>query len=1483
MGKASISISIDGRWNGAGAVGSAVSDLGRLNAAVSGSASKMAAYLSRQEGQATRISRLAASTSKSTTQALSEMGQSIAERAGELYRVGDSLESLGATMTKGLTAPLVGFATKVGESAVTFDTAMANVRKVTDMTSSQLDALGRSALELSKTQPVDAATILNVEALGAQLGIAEGNLESFAKVVTGLDIATDMDAETAATEMARFANIVGMAEDEFDNYGATIVAIGNNMATTESEVSSMAQRFASAGHQAGLSSADILALSASMSSLGIKAEMGGSALSQVFVNISKAVSLGGDDLEAFAGAAGMSAEQFAEAWRTNATDAFTALLQGIHDSTEAGKDMNVTMSELGINQIRQSDVMRRMAGSVDKVTEAVNLSRDAWEQNTALQAEVDQRNESLASRIEVLRNRVEAIATTVGVPLVEALISFTDAAQPVIDAAASAAQAFADADEGTQRLVVGVGGAVTAAGPLATALGKGAKGVSGLMSALGGAAQDAAAFRDAMGTVDGAQLRVYASAKGTAAQLGAQRNAVAKAAGGVDNYVSAWEAWFDASKQAESKSRLLEQAQARLDAATGKAEQRVRKQVSALESEIAAAERTRDANRQLVDGWQQAAGVSGELADTTATLGGKFKAFGSFVASSALEMGKQALAMGAVSLAATAVVGGISALVAMYQREREHQQLVESATRSLADAQREARDAATSQAEGLGEVASGAEETMRAVAELNQTFSDSMGEFYTSSATLDAYLGTIEELADKSGLTATEQERLKVAVKGYNDVTGDSVEVTDAANGKLSVSTEQLRKNADAWRKNAEAKVYQEYATEAIKKQVEAERSLEGARDTLTQKNEALAAAQAKLDEYMKEHNGTVSMSDATYQALAREVGVASQAQQEAQKSVDELSATYGEQAKNLEWVNTKMAELSAGLSGPLRESFEALPEEMQSVGLGIASSLASGVEAGTVSAQDAAEFLTNSVNRSIASMPDGMRPIGLSAAQALADGVSSGQFSVEEANNAIFAMSQGRLSGLTDLYASKGVELPQGLAAAITAYQGLPADATSAMKDEVALVLTGGDTKRAAELLGHDIDSGLADGIRNGTLSEEQAALLGEDVIARARESLDSHSPSLAFVAIGGDVDEGLAQGISGNSGGPLSAVTALGQALAGALSGLVPDMSGKGAEASSSLASGLSSGLTGVWSSALGLAQSAASGVSGTGASLGGEGASAGALFASGVGSGVPGATASAKSLRSGAETGVSGTATALGAEGSSASLWFSSGIAAQIGAASGNARSLGAGARGGVSGTASAMGAEGRSAGSLFASGIDAGRGPTSSAASGVAWAARGMRDVGDMYGSGSHLASNFAAGIRSGIGWVASAARAIADRAASVLHFSVPDEGPWSGGERGGFTSGLHLGRNFAEGMRASSPAVEDAARLLACAARPDVGALSGGRAAPSGAVAPAPGGTTNYYSLTVDGTRAQSVTPQVTEAMRVIFGEFGLTSSMGVGA
>ena len=83
-----------------------------------------------------------------------------------------------------------------------------------------------------------------------------------------------------------------------------------------------------------------------------------------------------------------------------------------------------------------------------------------------------------------------------------------------------------------------------------------------------------------------------------------------------------------------------------------------------------------------------------------------------------------------------------------------------------------------------------------------------MDEIYTSSAKLDYSVGVIEELGNKSGLTASEQIKLKQAVEDYNSITGSSVEITDAANGKLSEGIGIIQANAEAWKYNAQQQAY---------------------------------------------------------------------------------------------------------------------------------------------------------------------------------------------------------------------------------------------------------------------------------------------------------------------------------------------------------------------------------------------------------------------------------------------------------------------------------------------------------------------------------------------------------------------------------------------------------------------------------------------------------------------------------------------------
>ena len=68
--------------------------------------------------------------------------------------------------------------------------------------------------------------------------------------------------------MAKFANVTQMSAKDYDRLGSVIVDLGNNFATTESDIVSMSTRLAATGELAGLSEPQIMALATAMSSVG---------------------------------------------------------------------------------------------------------------------------------------------------------------------------------------------------------------------------------------------------------------------------------------------------------------------------------------------------------------------------------------------------------------------------------------------------------------------------------------------------------------------------------------------------------------------------------------------------------------------------------------------------------------------------------------------------------------------------------------------------------------------------------------------------------------------------------------------------------------------------------------------------------------------------------------------------------------------------------------------------------------------------------------------------------------------------------------------------------------------------------------------------------------------------------------------------------------------------------------------------------------
>src|SRR5690606_645023 len=155
------------------------------------------------------------------------------------------------------------------------------VIKTVDATDEQMAMLRQGILDMSSELPSSASEIAGVAEAAGQLGIQVDNILGFTRVMSDLGVATNLEANEAATALARLANITGMSQTDFDRLGSTIVALGNNLATTEAEIVAMGLRIAGAGSQIGLTEAQILSFAGAMSSVGIEAEAGGTAISRV--------------------------------------------------------------------------------------------------------------------------------------------------------------------------------------------------------------------------------------------------------------------------------------------------------------------------------------------------------------------------------------------------------------------------------------------------------------------------------------------------------------------------------------------------------------------------------------------------------------------------------------------------------------------------------------------------------------------------------------------------------------------------------------------------------------------------------------------------------------------------------------------------------------------------------------------------------------------------------------------------------------------------------------------------------------------------------------------------------------------------------------------------------------------------------------------------------------------------------------------------
>lgn len=388
-----------------------------------------------------------------------------------LSSVGDRMTDVGKSLTAGITLPLATAGGAALKTAIDFESAFAGVRKTVDASEETLASLREEIRQMAREMPASAVEIAGVAEAAGQLGIQTENIIGFTRTMIDLGVATNMTAEEAATALARLANITQMPQEQFDRLGATIVELGNNLATTEAEIVEMGLRIAGAGAQIGLAESEILALAGALSSVGIEAEAGGTAISRVMITIANAVQEGGEQLGLFAKVAGMSVNDFKQAFQEDAAGAIITFIEGLARMSAEGENVFTILDELGLSEIRVRDALLRASGAGDLFRQSLEMANQAWDENIALTKEAEQRYGTTESQLIILWNRIKDIGITLGDALIPVLLDFINSIQPVIDAIARAAEWFAALDPAVRNVILVIAGLAAALGPVLIVIG----------------------------------------------------------------------------------------------------------------------------------------------------------------------------------------------------------------------------------------------------------------------------------------------------------------------------------------------------------------------------------------------------------------------------------------------------------------------------------------------------------------------------------------------------------------------------------------------------------------------------------------------------------------------------------------------------------------------------------------------------------------------------------------------------------------------------------------------------------------------------------------------------------------------------------------------------------------------------------------------------------------------------------------------------
>lgn len=462
-----------------------MSRIGELQVAIVADTSQVASGIER--GVSGAMSGVQRETSRS-------MADVVGNIQGGFQRAGDQAVRTGKTLSKNVTAPILGIATAALTVGMRFQDQMARVQAISGATGEDLSALTETAQHLGSTTRFSA----NEAAEGMEfLALAGFETSEIIGAMPGLlDLASAgaMDLGRAADIVSDTMSAFGMSADEATQ-AADIFATQSSISNTS--VEQLGEAMTKAAPAAAALGVDLETTSAAlgvMADQGIKGGRAGTAFQAVLRDLTAAAEDGGIAI------GDMTIEVF------NAEGEFRNFEDIIRDITTATEGMSDQQRNAALSSIFQQQglqgILPLLGENTDALEEYIDANRDAEGAASSMAAIME---DTLGGSVRELKSQFEGLLIQMSQELAPII---RDEVVPAVqrggEIVSEWVERFAELDEGTRRTIFAVLGIVAALGPVLIAVGTFLKMIASVLGVVKGVITAFGAVKGALAVVGAA-------------------------------------------------------------------------------------------------------------------------------------------------------------------------------------------------------------------------------------------------------------------------------------------------------------------------------------------------------------------------------------------------------------------------------------------------------------------------------------------------------------------------------------------------------------------------------------------------------------------------------------------------------------------------------------------------------------------------------------------------------------------------------------------------------------------------------------------------------------------------------------------------------------------------------------------------------------------------------------------------------------------